>query len=106
MFAETPSVVKHVKGKKGGNATLPCGYQDKDISDGRFIRYKNTIYFSNIPACLDEEYKHENARVCKRGACDIILKDLNFSDPGIYLLRLNPVELKFYLHVHGNVQTD
>ncbi|XDV33530.1 hypothetical protein PO909_003916 [Leuciscus waleckii] len=47
------------------------------------------------------------AEYVKKRACDIILKDLNFSDPGKYLLRFNyknsPKELKFHLQVHDEI---
>ncbi|XP_039546973.1 uncharacterized protein LOC120492788 [Pimephales promelas] len=100
------TALKPVEGIKGGNVTLRCE-QDKDISDIRYVRRGKSTHFSDIPECLNEEYKHDSGQVCKTGACDIILKHLTFSDSGTHLLRFyynnSPQELKFHLLVHDEM---
>lgn len=99
-----------VRGKKGGDATLTCGYEAREISDIRFIHHRKRIHFAVIPVCLNEEDKHEHVRVCKKEACDVVIKDLIFSDAGKYIFRFNYrnalTELKYQLHIYGKVKTD
>ncbi len=99
-----------MKGKKGGDATLTCEYEDREISDIRFIRHRKCIPFAVIPVCPNEEDKHERARVCKKEAYDVVIKDLIFSDAGKYIFRFNYrndlTELKCQLHIYGKVKTD
>ncbi|XP_067217585.1 uncharacterized protein [Chanodichthys erythropterus] len=76
-------VPKPVTGKRGGSVTLPCQFEDREISD--------TVLSSqskNILVCQNEECKSENDRVFKEGSCDVIIKDLKLSDAGRYFLRL------------------
>ncbi|XP_016375585.1 uncharacterized protein LOC107714285 [Sinocyclocheilus rhinocerous] len=72
-----------VKGEKGGNVTLTCEYEAKDILD---ISLNSRS--ENIDVCQDEEC---SVRVFKEGNCDVVIKNLSFSDAG-----------KYYLHVYYN----
>ncbi len=97
-------------GKKGGDATLTCEYEAREISDIRFIRHRRRIHFAVLPVCPNEEDKRVRDRVCKKEACDVVIKDLIFSDAGKYIFRFNYrnalMELKYQLHISGKVKTD
>ncbi|XP_042601142.1 uncharacterized protein LOC109111071 [Cyprinus carpio] len=67
-------------GIKGGDVTLPCHYDGSEIPDIHLISRSE-----NIPVCQTEEC---SCRVCKKGACDVVIKDLSFSDAGKYILRV------------------
>ncbi|KTF71690.1 hypothetical protein cypCar_00048782, partial [Cyprinus carpio] len=94
-----------VKFKNGDNATLTCKYEAKDISDIRFIRQGKPVHFADIPIC--EEYTKGSGRVCKKEACDIIIKDLIFSDAGNYIFRFNYknalTDLTYQLHIYDEI---
>ncbi len=105
MFAGTSAV--SVSGKKGGNATLSCEFEAREISD---ISLNSRS--KHIPVCQTEEC---SGRVFKQGDCDVVIEDLRFSDAGKYILRVyysnDETELKrqirtYQLHVHGKVKTD
>ncbi len=65
----------------------------------------------NIPVCQTEEC---SGRVFKQRNCDIVFKDLSFSDAGTYFLHVyynnDQTKLKqqfrtYQLHIHGNLKT-
>ncbi|XP_048059256.1 uncharacterized protein LOC125275942 [Megalobrama amblycephala] len=80
-FSETSTIP--VTGKKGSNVTLPCQYEASKISHINLSRFSKII-----PVCENEECESGNGRVFKEGSCDIIIKDLIFSDAGKYILRV------------------
>lgn len=77
FFAETSPTL--VVGIKGGNVTLPCQYDGSEILD---IDLSGSEI---IPVCQTEEC---SCRVCKKGACGVVIKDLIFSDAGKYNMRV------------------
>ncbi len=98
-FAETSHTL--VVGIKGGNTTLPCQ------NEGREILNINLTRSEIIRVCQTEEC---SCRVCKNGACGVVIKDLIFSDAGKYTLRVyysnDQAELMTYqLCVDGKVKT-
>lgn len=104
FFAESSPTLK--VGIKGGDVTLPCHYDGSEIPDIRLISRSE-----NIPVCQTEEC---SCRVCKKGACDVVIKDLSFSDAGKYILRvyhhndqteLEPHIRTYQLCVDGKVKT-
>ncbi len=97
-----------VSGKKGGNITLTCEFKANKIF--------KTELFSQSEDILCQE-KSCSGRVFKQGACDVVIKNLTFSDAGNYTLRVhysNDVKTnimdkkdKFYqLYIHGKFITD
>ncbi|XP_016300203.1 uncharacterized protein LOC107656775, partial [Sinocyclocheilus anshuiensis] len=72
-----------VSGEKRGNITLACQYEANKIS---VISLNSRS--ENIDVCQDEEC---SVRVFKEGNCDVVIKNLSFSDAG-----------KYYLHVYYN----
>ncbi|XP_043088854.1 uncharacterized protein LOC122335153 [Puntigrus tetrazona] len=93
-----------VSGKHGDNVTLPCQLEATKISD---ISLNNVS--ENIPVCQTEEC---SGRVLKRGNCDIVFKDLCFSDAGTYFLHVfyknDQKKLKrrlwaYQLHIHDEI---
>ncbi len=105
MFAAATSI--HVTGKKGGNATLKCEFDARDIFDV-FLKSLS----KDIPVCKTEEC---SGRVFKKGACDVIIKDLRLRDAGKYILRIHYFNdqaeyerqtTEYHLHIDGKVKTD
>ncbi|XP_051729058.1 uncharacterized protein LOC127501204 [Ctenopharyngodon idella] len=97
----------HVTGEKGENVILPCDFEAREISDIVLSRL-----LKDILVCENEECESENGRAFKEGSCDVIIKDLIFSDAGKYFLRLyyknDQRELeqqirKYHLHIHDGI---
>ncbi|XP_016102559.1 uncharacterized protein [Sinocyclocheilus grahami] len=96
ISSETTSILV----KKGSNATLPCELKDRDIFNVILKRQSK-----NIPVCKTENC---SGRAFKIKACDVVIKDLIFSDAGKYILRVfygnDQTELKqqreYHLHIH------
>ncbi|XP_039521872.1 uncharacterized protein LOC120475260 [Pimephales promelas] len=92
-----------VTGGKGGDVTLTCESEARDISALVLSRLSK-----NILVCDSEECKSENSRFCKEGSCDVIIKDLIYSDAGKYLLRVYYSNdqreiLQYKLHIHDEI---
>ncbi|XP_077086308.1 uncharacterized protein LOC143738185 [Siphateles boraxobius] len=98
------SSTKPVSGIKGGIVTLSCESEDREIVDISLISRSK-----KIPVC---EKKNCSGRVCKEGSCDVIIKDLIYSDAGKYILRVyynnDQREVKrnireYHLHIHDEI---
>ncbi|XP_048059396.1 uncharacterized protein LOC125276038 isoform X4 [Megalobrama amblycephala] len=96
-----------VTGIKGGRVTLSCDFEDREISDIVLSSQSEIIL-----VCQNEQCKSENGRVFKEGSCDVIIKDLIFSDAGKYFLHLYYINdqrevkrriLEYHLHIHGEI---
>ncbi|XP_016375586.1 uncharacterized protein LOC107714286 [Sinocyclocheilus rhinocerous] len=108
--SETPPVGSHsVTRKKADSFTLSCKVEDNEII--YLIRQSKIILVCQNEEC---ENKTENVQgVCKKGACDVTIKNLSFSDAGKYILRFNykndPKEKEqrkektYRLHIHDEV---
>ncbi|XP_048059404.1 uncharacterized protein LOC125276039 isoform X2 [Megalobrama amblycephala] len=92
---------RRVTGEKGDNITLPCEFQPRDDSHIALFRQSK-----NIIDCQNEECSE---RFVKKGSCDIIIKDLIFSDAGKYILKVYntdgqiEVERDYHLHIQGEI---
>ncbi|XP_059411146.1 uncharacterized protein LOC132144599 [Carassius carassius] len=104
FFAETSPIGSPIVGLKGGNVTLPCQYDGSEIPDMSLIGGSESI-----PVCQTEEC---SCRVCQKGACDVVIKDLSFRDAGKYTLsvyhhndhtELEPHIRTYQLCVHDEV---
>lgn len=93
-----------MSGRKGDNITLPCQFEAKKISDIR-LNSRSEI----IPVCQTEEC---SGRVFKQRNCDVVFKDLSFSDAGTYFLNVyynnDQTTLKrqfrtYQLHIHDEI---
>ncbi|XDV33549.1 hypothetical protein PO909_003929 [Leuciscus waleckii] len=93
--------------KKGGNVTLTCESEAREISVVELNRLSE-----NILVCEKEECKSENDRVFKEGSCDVVIKDLIYSDAGKYTLNVfynndqtevKRLTLKYHLHIHDAI---
>ncbi|XP_059366341.1 uncharacterized protein LOC132104827 [Carassius carassius] len=106
VFAETitkgPTIP--VSGEKRGNITLTCQYKTNEITD-IILNTRSEI----IEVCETEEC---NGRVFKEGNCDVVIKNLIFSDAGKYTLRIyynnDQRELErqirtYQLHIHDEI---
>ncbi len=97
---------KQVSGKKGGNITLTCEFKNDTIF--------KTELFSQSKDILCQE-KNCSGRVFKQGDCDVVIKNLTFSDAGNYTLRVlysndqtnvaHPKEWEYQLHIYGKFMT-
>ncbi|XP_051728020.1 uncharacterized protein LOC127500693 isoform X18 [Ctenopharyngodon idella] len=94
----------HVTGKKGNSITLPCDFEDREI----LVISLNSLS-KNIPVCQE---KNCSGRVFKEGSCDVIIKDLIFSDAGKYILivfynndqrEVKRRILKYHLHIQDEI---
>ncbi|KAI2653275.1 Neurexin-3 [Labeo rohita] len=98
------STTVSVTGKKGGSVTLPCEIEAKEI-----FRISLNSWSKTIPVCQTEEC---SGRVFKQGSCDIVIKDLIFTDAGKYILRVfyhndQPEQKQkireYQLHIHDEI---
>ncbi|XP_050959130.1 uncharacterized protein LOC127160540 isoform X2 [Labeo rohita] len=69
-----------VKGEKGGKVTLPCEYETNTIFHTDLISESEDTSVCQTEQCM--------CRVFKQGNCDIVIKNLSFSDAGKYILRV------------------
>ncbi|XP_026088213.1 uncharacterized protein LOC113062518 isoform X2 [Carassius auratus] len=88
-----------VSGEKRGNITVRCEHEDNNIDlIDLFTPSKE------IEVCETEEC---SGRVFKEGNCDVVIKNLIFSDAGKYTLRIyynnDQTELKYQLHIHDEI---
>ncbi|XP_059366342.1 uncharacterized protein LOC132104828 [Carassius carassius] len=96
---------KPVSGKKRGNITLRCEHEDSNIVDIELFHWSRDISVFEI-----EEYR---GRVFKEGNCDVVIKNLIFSDAGKYTLRIiytndqteleRPKQWTYHLHIHDEI---
>ncbi|XP_051728011.1 uncharacterized protein LOC127500693 isoform X9 [Ctenopharyngodon idella] len=93
-----------VSGIKGGSVTLSCDFEDREI-----LVISLNSQSENIPVCQE---KNCSGRVFKEGSCDVIIKDLIFSDAGKYILivyynndQREPKReiLKYHLHIQDEI---
>ncbi|KTF92262.1 hypothetical protein cypCar_00039392 [Cyprinus carpio] len=92
-----------VTGKTGGNVTLTCEFNANTI-----IQVELFSDSKDINVCETEE-----CRVFKKAACDVVIKNLSFSDAGKYTLRVhynndqtNVAKQKdrmYQLHIHDEI---
>ncbi|XP_050961119.1 uncharacterized protein LOC127162362 [Labeo rohita] len=97
----------HVTGKKGDSVILPCEFKARQISHYHLSSWSKMIY-----VCQSEECESENGRVFKQGNCNVVIKNLIFSDAGKYVLRvyynnaqlmLERLTLEYYLHIQDEI---
>ncbi len=93
--------------KKGDRVILPCEFKARDIFHIRLNRQSKHILVHQIKYC--------SKRVCRQGACDIIIKDLRLRDAGKYFLEIYYIHAKsvldpqiktYQLHIYGKVKSD
>ncbi|XP_058608542.1 uncharacterized protein LOC131525193 [Onychostoma macrolepis] len=70
-----------VSGKKGGNITLTC-----EIEADKIVHVELIFESKDIDVCQTEEC---SGRVFKEGNCDVVIKNLSFSDAGKYFMRVH-----------------
>ncbi|XP_016349556.1 uncharacterized protein LOC107694382 isoform X2 [Sinocyclocheilus anshuiensis] len=95
---------KPVSGKKGGNVTLTCESEANNIFHIELFSESE-----DIDVCQTEEC---SGRAFKEGNCDVVIKNLSFSDAGKYFMRIyynnDQTELKrqirtYQLHIHDEI---
>ncbi|XP_043088953.1 uncharacterized protein LOC122335207 isoform X2 [Puntigrus tetrazona] len=69
-----------VTGKRDGNLTLLCEIEDKQILHVELFSESGTIDVCQTEGCSE--------RVSKTAACDVLIKNLSFSDAGKHTLRV------------------
>ncbi len=94
-------------GKKGGSIILPCEFKARQIFHIRLNRHsKHILVYQN---------KYCSKRVCRKGACDVIIKNLRLRDAGKYILEIYYINAKsvlepqirtYQLHIYGKVKSD
>ncbi|XP_052389125.1 uncharacterized protein LOC127935361 [Carassius gibelio] len=93
-----------VSGEKRGNITLRCEHEDDNIVQIDLITQSEIIEVCETEEC--------SGRVFKEGNCDVVIKNLIFSDAGKYTLRIyynnDQTELerqirKYQLHIHDEI---
>ncbi len=96
-----------MSGKKGGNITLTCEFEANKIFHIDLISESGEIYVCQTEDC--------SGRVFKNATCDVVIRNLRFSDAGKYTFRVyysnqtNVVQQKermYQLHIHGKFITD
>ncbi|XP_048041526.1 uncharacterized protein LOC125276038 isoform X5 [Megalobrama amblycephala] len=91
-----------VTGIKGGRVTLSCDFEDREILVIHLISRSEIISVCQEKNC--------SGRVFKEGSCDVIIKDLIFSDAGKYFLRVyyynDQRELEYHLHIHDEISVE
>ncbi|KAF4100967.1 hypothetical protein G5714_019163 [Onychostoma macrolepis] len=101
-YSETISI--HVMGKKGGSVILPCEFKAIQIFHIRLKRQSKHILFY--------ENKYCSKGICKKGACDVIIKDLRLRDAGKYILQIYYINAKsvlepqirtYQLHIYDDI---
>ncbi|XP_059411537.1 uncharacterized protein LOC132144949 isoform X1 [Carassius carassius] len=104
VFIYSEPVPLHVMGKKGGSIILPCELKTRDIFHIRLNRESKNI--------LVYQKKYCSKGVCKKGACDVVINDLSFSDAGKYILdiyyinaesMLGPQIRTYQLHIYDDI---
>ncbi|XP_059364933.1 uncharacterized protein LOC132103882 isoform X2 [Carassius carassius] len=122
MFVECKTPAEHLQwnpvrsesGKKRGNIRLRCEHEDNNIVQIDLITRSEII-----EVCETEECR---GRVFKEGNCDVVIKNLIFSDAGKYTLRIHynndqtelkpnndqivpkePKQWTYHLHIHDEI---
>ncbi|XP_048036567.1 uncharacterized protein LOC125262052 [Megalobrama amblycephala] len=96
-YSETGS--KPVSGIRGGDATLTCDLEAKDILQIDLILRSDDINVCNKTS------SEGCGRVFYEKSCDVIIKNLSFSDAGKYTLRVHyknyqQKQEEYQLHIH------
>ncbi len=96
-----------VSGKKGGNITLTCEFKNDKIFEIDLFSQSDDIDVCQEKSC--------SGRVFKQRDCDVVIKNLTFSDAGKYTLRVHysndetnvaqQKEWNYQLHIHGKFMT-
>ncbi|XP_043088947.1 uncharacterized protein LOC122335205 isoform X3 [Puntigrus tetrazona] len=94
-----------VTGKREGNLTLLCEFEAKKILQVDLFIESGTINICQTEGCSE--------RVSKTAACDVIIKNLSFSDAGKHTLRVyysndqtNLAQIKdkiYQIHIHDEI---
>ncbi len=97
-----------MSGKKGGNVTLTCEFEAN-----KTVQVDLSSESGEIDVCQTENC---SGRVFKNATCDVVIKNLTFSDAGKYTLRVHynndqtnmaqPKNRRYQLHIHGKFITD
>ncbi|XP_043088950.1 uncharacterized protein LOC122335206 isoform X2 [Puntigrus tetrazona] len=98
--------IKPVTGKREGNLTLLCEFEDKQILHVELFSESGTIDVCQTEGCSE--------RVSKTAACDVLIKNLSFSDAGKHTLRVyysndqthladQKMERIYQIHIHDEI---
>ncbi|XP_052388693.1 uncharacterized protein LOC127935122 [Carassius gibelio] len=108
VFNYSETIPIHAAGKKGGSVILPCEFKAREIFHIRLNRQPTS--FEGEIFVYDKKYCSK--RVCKKGACDVVIKDLRLSDAGKYILNvyynnaeslLEPQVRTYQLHIYDDI---
>ncbi|XP_043088830.1 uncharacterized protein LOC122335128 isoform X2 [Puntigrus tetrazona] len=91
-----------VTGKREGNLTLLCEIEDKNIFHVELFGELGPIDVCQTEGC---------GRVSKTAACDVLIKNLSFSDAGTHTLRVHysnnqtnlPQNRIYQIHIHDEI---